>query len=204
MKRAIVLLFALTLFAGTNVSTFTTTFGETTAKERSSESPKAEEWKKAVEEYRSARDQTTAFLIAVAGDETKPPDEREEAARILAEMGTEKGLQFLIENIDSRLSGFSPSDTDAQRRLFFCKRALYGGGWRAAEAALKALDKPREQTELVALYMVLRVNLSPQVALAAVNGELKGSLPPTRKKNLTAVKIMLLESIPAQEQGRWR
>jgi len=157
---------------------------------------KPETWKAAVAREKEDLKEVAGALISVAKDEKRPGKERFDAIQLLGEIGNEKSLEFLIENVGMFVEGvrmYSVSDKGMlQNRA--CYYALRQGDWRVPQAILRCLDRTWSDGELIWFYDILKNTIGNQVALAIVNYELSQGPRAVHRKNLITLREYLTSS----------
>ena len=166
--------------------------------------PRAEpDFAKIARELRKDRRQLAERLIAVIEDKSLPEGKRWQAAVTLGDVGGRTANEYLIEHIRLRLRNPNPYQSEVLGLDEPCDWALRtrqpgrdvdGDDWNLAQAVLRAVGKPRTESELVAYATVLEGSLG--------YGRYSDNMVPNRGRALALVEAELVaEQMPTRVPG---
>ncbi|MBP3954290.1 hypothetical protein J8F10_03140 [Gemmata sp. G18] len=158
---------------------------------------------KVAQELRKDRRQLAERLIVVIEDVSLPEGKRWQAAVTLGDVGGRTANEYLIEHIRLRLRNPNPFQSEVlgldepcywALRTYQPGRDVDGDDWNLAQAVLRAVGKPRTESELVAFATVLEGSLG--------HGRYSDKLVPNRSRALALVEAELVaEQLPTQVPG---
>jgi hypothetical protein len=154
---------------------------------------KPETWDGSVSEAKDNLNRLANDLILVAKDQKRTSEDRVKAIGLLGRIGNMASLDFLVANSSLFLPLGSGSSREGQLKHTPCLYAIYkcGEDWAAAQAFLRALDKPMPEVQIGDLGQWFAGTMGITPASGIVAQELGKKPTPEREKNLLYLKRVI-------------